>query len=175
MMLVLTQGCFGRRRLAGWPCNGLTHELTRVSARGSRLAKIALPMSCPSGGLNSEARTAGMANENVLEFTDDNFESDVLQSDTPVVVDFWAEWCMPCRMIAPTIDEIAEEFQGRVRVGKMDIDANRNAAAKYVSAIPTVIVFKDGEVSKKFVGLTNKDAIAAAIEEATSQSDEAVS
>ncbi len=107
-----------------------------------------------------------MASENVLEFTDDNFESDVLGSDTPVVVDFWAEWCMPCRMIAPTIDEIAEEYQGRVRVGKMDIDANRNAAAKYVSAIPTVIVFKGGEIAKKFVGLTNKDAITAAIDEA---------
>lgn len=109
-----------------------------------------------------------MASENVLEFTDDNFEADVLKSEAPVVVDFWAEWCMPCRMIAPAIDEIADEYQGRVRVGKMDIDANRNMAAKYVSAIPTVIVFKGGEIAKKFVGLTNKDAIAAAIDEAAS-------
>ena len=109
-----------------------------------------------------------MASENVLEFTDDNFEADVLKSEAPVVVDVWAEWCMPCRMIAPAIDEIADEYQGRVRVGKMDIDANRNMAAKYVSAIPTVIVFKGGEIAKKFVGLTNKDAIAAAIDEAAS-------
>lgn len=109
-----------------------------------------------------------MASENVLEFTDDNFDADVLKSEALVVVDFWAEWCMPCRMIAPAIDEIADEYQGRVRVGKMDIDANRNMAAKYVSAIPTVIVFKGGEIAKKFVGLTNKDAIAAAIDEATS-------
>ncbi len=109
-----------------------------------------------------------MASENVLEFTDDNFDADVLQSEAPVVVDFWAEWCMPCRMIAPAIDEIADEYQGRVRVGKMDIDTNRNMAAKYVSAIPTVIVFKGGEIAKKFVGLTNKDAIAAAIDEAAS-------
>lgn len=109
-----------------------------------------------------------MASENVLEFTDDNFDADVLKSEAPVVVDFWAEWCMPCRMIAPAIDEIADEYHGRVRVGKMDIDANRNMAAKYVSAIPTVIVFKGGEIAKKFVGLTNKDAIAAAIDEATS-------
>jgi len=106
-----------------------------------------------------------MASTNVAEFTDENFEADVLQSETPVLVDFWAEWCMPCRMIAPTIDEIAGEFEGKVRVGKMDIDANRNIAAKYVSAIPTVIIFKGGEVAKKFVGLTNKDAIVSAINE----------
>lgn len=107
-----------------------------------------------------------MASANVKEFTDGNFESDVLGSASPVVVDFWAEWCMPCRMIAPTIDEIADEYAGRVVVGKMDIDANRGAAAKYVSAIPTVIVFKGGQVAKKFVGLTSKDHIAAAIDEA---------
>ncbi len=107
-----------------------------------------------------------MGSANVREFTDDNFESEVLGSQTPVLVDFWAEWCMPCRMIAPTIDELADQYAGKVVVGKMDIDKSRNVSAKYVSAIPTIIIFKNGEAVKKFVGLTSKENIASAIEEA---------
>ena len=95
-----------------------------------------------------------MASENVVEFTDQNFEQEVLKSSTPVLVDFWAEWCMPCRMLAPTIEKIAKDYAGKVKVGKLDTDANRDVAAKYsISAIPTVILFKNGEVSQKFVGL----------------------
>ncbi len=95
-----------------------------------------------------------MAAENVKEFTDQNFESEVLKSETPVLVDFWAEWCMPCRMLAPTIDKIARDYAGKVKVGKVDTDSNRDVSIKYGnSAIPTVILFKNGQVAQKFVGL----------------------
>jgi thioredoxin 1 len=108
-----------------------------------------------------------MASEKVHEFTDGNFDAEVLKSETPVLVDFWAEWCMPCRMLAPTIDQVAEQFTGKVKVGKVDTDSNREISMKYgISAIPTVILFKGGEVVKKFVGLTNKDDLANAMAEA---------
>ena len=108
-----------------------------------------------------------MASANVKEFTDANFEAEVIKSQTPVLVDFWAEWCMPCRMLTPTIDAVAEEFAGRVKVGKVDTDSNRNISIKYgISAIPTVILFKGGEVKKKFVGLTSKDDLTKAMTEA---------
>ncbi|MBI1337763.1 MAG: thioredoxin [Phycisphaera sp.] len=98
-----------------------------------------------------------MASEAVLELTDDNFESEVVQSDKPVLVDFWAEWCMPCRMLAPTIDELAKEFDGKVKVGKVDTDSNRDVSVKFgISAIPTIMLFKDGQVVRKFVGVTPK-------------------
>lgn len=105
-----------------------------------------------------------MASENVLEFTDANFDSEVLGSDQPVLVDFWAEWCMPCRMLTPTIEQIAADFTGKAKIGKLDTDANRQVAVKFgISAIPTIIVFKGGEVQKKFVGLTNKGDLAATL------------
>ena len=108
-----------------------------------------------------------MASQSVLELTDQNFEAEVLKSPQPVLVDFWAEWCMPCRMLAPTIDQLAEDYGGRVKVGKVDTDANRDVTLKYqINAIPTVIVFKGGEVVKKFVGMTNKAQLAAALDEA---------
>ena len=95
-----------------------------------------------------------MASEHVKEFTDQNFEDEVLKSDVPVLVDFWAEWCMPCRMLAPTIEKLANDYAGKVRVGKLDTDANRDVSIKYgISAIPTVILFKGGQVAQKFVGL----------------------
>ena len=95
-----------------------------------------------------------MASENVMELTDTNFESEVLQSDKPVLVDFWAEWCMPCRMLGPTIEKIAKDYAGKVKVGKVDTDANRDVSLRYgISAIPTVILFKNGQIAQKFVGL----------------------
>jgi thioredoxin 1 len=95
-----------------------------------------------------------MASENVKEFTDGNFESEVLKSEVPVLVDFWAEWCMPCRLLAPTIDKIAKDYNGKVKVGKLDTDANRDVSIKYgINAIPTVILFKGGQVVQKFVGM----------------------
>ncbi len=109
-----------------------------------------------------------MASDNVIEFTDANFQQEVLQSEVPVLVDFWAEWCMPCRMLAPTIDEIASEFEGKAKIGKLDTDANREIAIKYdISAIPTVMLFKDGELEQRFVGLTPKDDLAAALNAAS--------
>ena len=95
-----------------------------------------------------------MASENVKEFTDQNFDSEVLKSDQPVLVDFWAEWCMPCRMLTPSFENIAQDYAGKVKVGKLDTDANRDVAMKYsISAIPTVILFRNGQVAQKFVGL----------------------
>lgn len=107
-----------------------------------------------------------MASANVKEFTDSNFETEVLGSPEPVLVDFWAEWCMPCRILAPTIDDVADEHAGKVKVGKVDTESNRDISMKYgISAIPTVIIFKGGEVAKKFVGLTKKEDIDAALAE----------
>lgn len=109
-----------------------------------------------------------MASANVKEFTDSNFQKEVLEAQVPVLVDFWAEWCMPCKMLGPTIDQIADEFQGKVKVGKVDTDSNRDISVKYqINAIPTVIIFKGGQVAKKFVGLQSKGEFAAALESLT--------
>ena len=108
-----------------------------------------------------------MASNNMLELTDADFEQNVINASTPALVDFWAEWCMPCKMMAPTIDELAEEYAGKVVVGKVNTDENRNVSMQFgISAIPTVILFKDGEMIKKFVGLQQKTDLKAAIDEA---------
>jgi len=108
-----------------------------------------------------------MSNQNVHEFGDSNFEQEVLKSEVPVLVDFWAEWCMPCKMLAPHIDAVADEFAGKAKVGKVDTDSNRDTSMQYgISAIPTVILFKGGEPVKKFVGMTSKDDLSAALAEA---------
>ena len=107
-----------------------------------------------------------MASENVLELTDANFETEILQSDLPSLVDFWAEWCMPCKMLAPIVEELAKEYVGRVKIGKMDTDSCRDTAMKFsISAIPTLILFKGGEMVRKFVGLQQKNDLKAAIDE----------
>ncbi len=107
-----------------------------------------------------------MTSPDVMEFTDTNFESDVLSSELPVLVDFWAEWCQPCRMLSPTIEELAAQYKGRVKVGKLNTDTNRDVSIKYgISAIPTIILFHDGEVRKKFVGLTSKDQFQEVLDE----------
>lgn len=98
-----------------------------------------------------------MASQSIVQFTDENFDSEVINSQTPVLVDFWAEWCGPCRMLAPTIDELAEEYKGRVKVGKVDTDASRQTAMKFsISSIPTVILFKNGQIVQKLSGLRGK-------------------
>ncbi len=98
-----------------------------------------------------------MASNLLVEVTDDNFESEVLQSDVPVLVDFWAEWCAPCRMLAPIIDQLAQEYQGKVKVAKMDTDANQQTPSQFqIRAIPTVILFKNGEKVQQFVGVKSK-------------------
>jgi len=98
-----------------------------------------------------------MASQNVVQFTDTNFESEVLSSEQPVLVDFWAEWCGPCRMLAPVIDDLAEEYKGKVKVGKVDTDANRNTAMRFsISAIPTILVFKKGQLVQRLQGFRAK-------------------
>ena len=102
-------------------------------------------------------RSANMASQNIVTLTDGNFEKEVLASETPVLVDFWAEWCGPCRMLAPVIDDLAEEYKGRVKVGKLDTDANRNSAMRFsINAIPTVLVFKNGQLVQRLQGLRGK-------------------
>ncbi|MEM1159199.1 MAG: thioredoxin [Verrucomicrobiota bacterium] len=98
-----------------------------------------------------------MASENVIELTEDNFEEKVLKSEGKVLVDFWAEWCGPCKMIAPLLDQIADEHTGKVTIGKVDVDSNSGLAGKYnIRAIPTMIVFTDGEKTDEIVGMTSK-------------------
>jgi thioredoxin 1 len=107
-----------------------------------------------------------MAGKAVFELTDTNFKQEVLDSDKPVLVDFWAEWCQPCRMLTPTIEQLATEYEGKAKVGKVDTDSNRETSVKYgIQAIPTVLLFKGGQVQKKFVGLTSKDQFKNALDQ----------
>lgn len=107
-----------------------------------------------------------MASANVVEITDSNFEAEVIKSGTPVLVDFWAEWCGPCRMLGPTIEQLASEYKGKVKVGKLDIDNNRETALKYgIMAIPTVLVFQGGEVRAQMTGLQPKNKLSTALDQ----------
>lgn len=95
-----------------------------------------------------------------MEITMDNFEQEVLNSDVPVMIDFWATWCMPCKMLAPVIEELAEEANGAYKVGKIDVDRSPNLAAQFgVMSIPTVIVFKNGKAAEKSVGVVPKSQL----------------
>ena len=95
-----------------------------------------------------------MASENVKEFTDANFDQEVLKSHVPVLVDFWAEWCGPCRMLGPTIEKLATDYGAKLKVGKVDTEGNRDVAIKYaIRYLPTVVIFKNGEVVTKWEGL----------------------
>lgn len=95
--------------------------------------------------------------EHIVKVTDDSFEQDVLKSDTPVLVDYWAEWCGPCKMIAPVLDEIADEYGGRLKIAKLNIDENPNTPPKYgIRGIPTLMLFKSGEVEATKVGSLSK-------------------
>ena len=104
--------------------------------------------------------------ESVIEFTDDTFQSDVIDSDQLVLVDFWAPWCGPCRMLAPTIEQLAQEYGDRVRVGKLNTDENSQAAmSQQIQALPTVKLFKNGEVVDTIVGVPGKEKFVAAIDQ----------
>jgi thioredoxin 1 len=101
-----------------------------------------------------------MAGKNIREFTPENFDNEVLQSDLPVLVDFTATWCGPCKALAPIVEKIADEFEGKVKVGKLDIDASRQVAEKYkIRSVPTVMVFRGGQKTGEHIGLTTRDKL----------------
>jgi thioredoxin 1 len=103
--------------------------------------------------------------EHVKDVSDQEFDSEVLQSSVPVLVDFWAAWCAPCRMIAPTIEQVASEYNGRAKVVKLNVDENTTTSARYnIRGIPTLLLFKDGEVKDQIVGATSRDHIARIID-----------
>lgn len=106
-----------------------------------------------------------MASDAILEITDGNFDQMVLKSDRPVIIDFWAAWCGPCRALAPIVDEVAKQYQGKILVGKMDVDKNTATPQRYgVRGIPTLLVFKGGQVREQIVGYVPKETIEKALD-----------
>lgn len=105
--------------------------------------------------------------DNIITVTDDSFDADVLGSDVPVLVDFWAEWCGPCKMIAPVLEEIADDYAGKLKIAKLNIDENEATAPKFgIRSIPTLILFKNGNAEATKVGAMSKSELAAFIEQA---------
>ena len=103
--------------------------------------------------------------ENTVELTDSNFEQEVLQSPVPVLVDFWASWCAPCRLIAPAVEAIAKDYAGRAKVGKVNVDENMSTSSKYsIKGIPALLVFKGGELRDQIVGASSKENIQAMLD-----------
>ena len=108
-----------------------------------------------------------MASPLIVTLTQDNFEKEALQSTTPVLVDFWAEWCGPCKMIAPVLDELATEYQGKVKIGKVNVDDYQKLAAQYgIRSIPTLLVLKNGQVAEQMIGAKSKRDLKASLDRA---------
>lgn len=100
-----------------------------------------------------------------ITITNENFQAEVLSSDIPVLVDFWAEWCGPCKMIAPSVEELAEEYEGKIKIGKLDIDSNQNVASEYgIRSIPSLLIFRNGQVVDQIVGAVPKNHIQSKID-----------
>jgi len=108
-----------------------------------------------------------MASDKILEISDAQFEADVLKSDKPILVDFWATWCAPCKAIAPVLDQLAEEYDGKIQIGKVNVDENPGTPGQYgVRGIPTMILFKDGEIVDQLVGAVPKNQIESLLQKA---------
>jgi thioredoxin 1 len=115
---------------------------------------------CASRRRNGGGRRRRLMAGKTVEITDTNFEDTVLKADKPVLLDFWAVWCGPCRAIAPVVEEIADEYDGRAVIGKIDVDNNRDTAIKFgIQAIPTLLLMKNGEIADRIVGAVDKNSI----------------
>ena len=101
-----------------------------------------------------------MASDNIMTLTSGNFDEETKRAESPILVDFWAEWCGPCRMVAPVLEQLATDYKGKVRIGKVNVDEHSGVAAKYgVQSIPTLLLFKQGKVVEQYIGFTSKDVL----------------
>jgi thioredoxin 1 len=126
---------------------------------------LELTIRLASDTLTFRVKTGRNMGASTVEITDTNFETEVLKSDVPVLIDFWAAWCGPCRALAPTVEAVADQYQGRVKVGKLDVDANGATSSRFnIRGIPTLLLFKDGQVKEQIVGAVGKEVITKALD-----------